>query len=91
MTSRPAAISCPPTCTATFDKGAQVRLVATAGPRSTFVGWTGVCSGKATCAFFAGEGSRVTATFGAAFKPPARKIPLCRPGQKPTKAKPCRR
>ena len=91
VTSRPAAISCPPTCTATFDKGAQVRLVATAGPRSTFVGWTGVCSGKTTCAFFAGEGSRVTATFHAAFKPPARKLPLCKAGQTPMKAKPCRR
>jgi hypothetical protein len=33
----------------------------------------------------------VTATFHAAFKPPARKLPLCKAGQTPMKAKPCRR
>jgi len=85
VTSRPAGIACPPTCSATFDKGTAVRLVASPGPRSVFVGWSGVCTGKTACSFFAGEGSRVTARFA------ARNIPLCRPGQKSTKLKPCRR
>jgi hypothetical protein len=91
VTSRPAGISCPPTCAATLDQGSTVQLVATPGPRTTFAGWSGACTGKAACAFAADESASVTASFGAPLKPPARKIPLCQRGQKPTKAKPCRR
>jgi hypothetical protein len=93
VTSRPAGISCPPTCSTTLDQGTRIRLVATAGNRSAFTGWGGTCTGKTSCVFAAGSDAVVTAAFAAPqpFEPPARKVPLCKKGQKPTKAKPCRR
>lgn len=46
ITSSPAGINCPKTCTAEFVSGTQVTLTATAGSNSSFSGWSGSCSGS---------------------------------------------
>jgi CSLREA domain-containing protein/uncharacterized repeat protein (TIGR02543 family) len=45
VSSNPAGIACPPTCTAQFMSGSTVSLAATAGQNSFFTGWLGDCSG----------------------------------------------
>src|SRR5688500_14930305 len=62
VTSGPAGIDCPGTCTAMFQRA--VTLTATPYEGAIFRGWTGACSGKATCVV-TGEGS-ANAWFGAA-------------------------
>ena len=42
VTSDPAGITCPGTCTRAFDVGASLLLVATPAPGARFVGWSGV-------------------------------------------------
>ena len=49
ITSSPAGINCPGTCAANFDPGTPVTLTAKAGTNYTFGGWTGACSGTASC------------------------------------------
>ncbi len=50
VTSSPAGISCPGTCSAGFTSNQEpVTLTATAGAGSVFAGWSGVCSGTGTC------------------------------------------
>lgn len=52
VTSTPAGISCPGTCTTTVPWGTQLSLAATPTPPSMFVGWSGGgCNGTAACAF----------------------------------------
>jgi hypothetical protein len=62
VSSMPAGISCPGTCSATFS--APVTLSAMPAENYAFGGWSGVCSGTATCAPAAA--ATVTATFGCA-------------------------
>jgi hypothetical protein len=45
--SEPAAISCPPRCSADFDRGWLVTLHAQPRPSSVFGGWGGACRGRA--------------------------------------------
>ena len=73
VVSRPAGISCPGRCTASYDRGTRIQLLASAARNQAFGGWTGGCSGKASCVVPAG--STVTATFrqAQAFKPPRKK------------------
>jgi hypothetical protein len=47
VTSNPAGIDCPGSCTAMFQ--ASVTLTATPSQGAVFKGWTGACSGTATC------------------------------------------
>ena len=48
--SYPAGISCPGTCSASFDEGATVYLVPTPAPTAVFNGWSGGgCSGGGVC------------------------------------------
>ena len=50
ITSTPAGINCPTTCSASFAQGTQVTLTATAGTGYFFAGWSGGgCSGTSTC------------------------------------------
>jgi hypothetical protein len=49
VTSLPAGIKCPKTCSHPFAFGKSVTLKAKAAKGSTFIGWTGACRGKVTC------------------------------------------
>jgi uncharacterized repeat protein (TIGR03803 family) len=63
VTSSPAGITCPSTCSAAFSNGTVVTLTATAAAGSTFAGWSGACSGTGTCAVTISAAKAVTATF----------------------------
>jgi hypothetical protein len=63
VTSAPAGITCGATCTASFPTGATATLTATAQAGSTFAGWSGACSGAATCVVTIDQATQVTATF----------------------------
>ena len=64
VTSNPAGISCPPTCSATFTGGTQVTLTAAAGANSYFAGWSvSACGNNATCPVTLNSNQQVTATF----------------------------
>src|SRR5215467_13824165 len=65
VTSTPAGINCPGTCSANFDSGTQVTLVATPGDTFAFSGWSGDCSGTGNCVLTLDSASSVTAAFGA--------------------------
>jgi phospholipase C len=60
VTSSPAGIDCPTTCTASFAAGTSVTLSASAGTGFTFAGFGGVCSGTSCQVTSSGS---VTATF----------------------------
>jgi phospholipase C len=63
LTSSPAGIDCPGSCTASFAKGTAVVLTATPDSGSTFLGWSGPCTGTATCNLTLGANTTATATF----------------------------
>jgi Tol biopolymer transport system component len=65
VTSAPAGISCPGTCTFPYGPGATVTLTATAGSGAYFAGWSGGgCSGTSnTCKVTLSADTTVTATF----------------------------
>ena len=64
VTSSPAGINCPSTCSATFDNGTAITLTAAPASGSTFSGFTGDCSGS-TCqlSISSGKNLNVNATF----------------------------
>ncbi|MGB0014832.1 MAG: alkaline phosphatase family protein [Candidatus Sulfotelmatobacter sp.] len=62
ITSSPAGISCPTTCSASFTQGTMVTLTATPGTNYYFAGWGGSCSGT-TCSFPINAATSVSATF----------------------------
>ena len=59
----PTGADCGTSCTAAFDYGTAVTLTAVADTGSTFVGWTGACTGSSDCAVTITETTNVTATF----------------------------
>ncbi len=64
VTSSPAGINCPTTCSANFASGTAVTLTAFPADGSTFTGWTGGgCSGTGTCVVTVTAATAVTATF----------------------------
>lgn len=64
ITSSPAGISCPKTCSHKFKFGSTVTLKAKASKDSSFTGWSGACSGrKATCKVTPNQALSVTAKF----------------------------
>ena len=63
VTSAPAEIVCPETCSASFASGTQVTLTQSAGESSTFAGWSGACSGTGACVVTVTAATAVTATF----------------------------
>jgi hypothetical protein len=71
VTSSPAGISCPGSCSAAFAAGTAVTLSDAAAAGSSFGGWGGACSGTGGCAFTLNSDQTVTATFTASGTPPA--------------------
>ena len=66
VSSQPSGINCGTTCSASFDDGTTVTLTATAGATYTFTGWSGACSGTASCTVTLNTASdAVTAGFSA--------------------------
>jgi hypothetical protein len=64
VTSAPAGISnCSGTCAASYTSGTLVTLTAAAGSHSSFVGWSGACSGGGACAVTVNAAKSVTAAF----------------------------
>jgi hypothetical protein len=63
ITSSPTGIACGTTCTASFVSGTQVTLTPAADGTSTFTGWSGACSGSATCTVTMDEARSATANF----------------------------
>jgi hypothetical protein len=63
VTSSPGGISCGKKCSHAYAFGTPVTLKEKASKGSTFVGWSGGCSGKSTCKFLAKTALKVTAKF----------------------------
>jgi phospholipase C len=64
VTSTPAGINCPTTCTASFPGGTTVSLAASPGSGHSFSGFGGGCSGMSCqLALSSGQSASVTATF----------------------------
>jgi CSLREA domain-containing protein len=66
VTSSPAGISCPGTCSAAYASGTTVTLTAAPASGATFGGWGGDCSGTGSCVVTMSAARSVTATFAAA-------------------------
>ena len=62
VTSSPAGINCPGTCSASFTQGTIV-LTEAPDAGNTFAGWSGACTGMAACNVNLAANSAVTATF----------------------------
>ncbi|HJQ75280.1 MAG TPA: PASTA domain-containing protein, partial [Gaiellaceae bacterium] len=63
VTSSPGGINCGSTCSAGYGYGTAVTLTATPAVGSTFIGWSGACSGTSTCTVTPSDTASVTATF----------------------------
>jgi uncharacterized protein (DUF2141 family) len=64
-TSVPGGISCRATgCTAEFEQGTPVQIIATADAGSVLSSWGGACTGTGTCSFTMNADTTVSATFG---------------------------
>jgi phospholipase C len=63
VTSSPAGVDCPGTCSATFAKGTPVVLTAVAQGGNSFTGWSGGCTGDGACSLTLGGNTTVTSTF----------------------------
>jgi phospholipase C len=66
VSSNPAGITCPPTCSASFSLGTQVTLSETPEANSYFAGWSvSSCGSSSTCVVTLNSSQQVTATFNA--------------------------
>ena len=63
VTSSPSGINCGPTCSFNFASGTVVTLTAAPGGTSTFMGWSGACSGTGTCSVTMDTAESVSANF----------------------------
>jgi 6-phosphogluconolactonase (cycloisomerase 2 family) len=64
VSSAPAGIGCPETCSYAYEPGTQVALSANTNAGSRFLGWEGAgCSGTGTCQVTMGSETTVTASF----------------------------
>jgi|GEM_PF-370711 len=69
VTSAPAGINCPSTCSATFAQSTAVALTETPAVGYTFAGWGGACSGVGTCSMTISAATSVSASFAQAATP----------------------
>ena len=67
VTSSPSGINCGSICSASYASGQKVTLTATVAAGSVFVGWSGACSGTATCVVTMNGTKAVTAMFNPTF------------------------
>lgn len=65
VTANTGAINCGSTCQGSYKAGTQVTLSATPSSGSIFSGWSGACSGTASCILSLNADTSVTATFSA--------------------------
>jgi phospholipase C len=65
VTSSPAGINCPGTCSASFAQGAKVTLTAIPGSNYFFGGWNGNCTGTGICTITLTAAATVSAVFNA--------------------------
>ncbi len=63
VTSNPAGINCGSDCSENYTSGTVVTLTVTPASGSTFVGWSGACTGTGTCQVTMTQARVVTATF----------------------------
>ena len=63
VSSTPAGISCGGTCAAAFIADSTVALSQTPAAGSTFIGWSGSCSGTGACSVLMSQARSVTATY----------------------------
>src|SRR5262249_11349740 len=56
-------LSCPGTCSASYDYGTQVALTATPAAGFRLASWSGDCTGSAACTVTMNQARAVTATF----------------------------
>jgi uncharacterized repeat protein (TIGR02543 family) len=63
VSSAPAGIVCGQDCSESYPLGTTVTLTATPLRSSTFVGWSGACSGTGSCTVNMNANQTVTATF----------------------------
>ncbi len=63
VTSAPKGIDCGTTCSAGFDVGKKVNVLAVAAADSTFTGFSGACTGTGPCQVTMSEARSLTATF----------------------------
>ncbi len=63
VSSTPAGITCGATCSASYTSGTSVTLSATPAAGSVFTGWSGACTGTASCVVTMSAAQSVTATF----------------------------
>ncbi|HEY3758824.1 MAG TPA: beta-propeller fold lactonase family protein [Solirubrobacteraceae bacterium] len=64
ISSSPAGIACPETCSYAYELGTQVELSASVNAGSRFLGWEGAgCSGTGACGVTVGSETTVTASF----------------------------
>ncbi|HLH64517.1 MAG TPA: hypothetical protein VKV27_02345 [Solirubrobacteraceae bacterium] len=69
VTSTPAGISCPTSCSHDYPPGTQVTLTAVPGTGSAFSGWAGACAGTSACVVTLGSDQALSATFTAVGSP----------------------
>ncbi|MGA7832729.1 MAG: hypothetical protein WCA21_17360 [Terracidiphilus sp.] len=63
VTSSPSGISCPGTCSVSFQYGTSLTLSAQAATGYQFTGWSGACSGTGRCTLTMNSAEAVSATF----------------------------
>ena len=63
ITSSPSGITCGASCSASYTSGTSVTLTASPASGSSFAGWSGACTGTATCTVAMTAARSVTATF----------------------------